>query len=60
MVKKILLTVVFTVLIITFITISVMGINNEFPCGWLNIVVQAFWLLIFMFVIGFDVWNKLD
>ena len=60
MTKKILLTCVFTVLIITFITVSIMGFNNEFPWGWLNIAIQAIWLLIFMVIIGFDVWNKLD
>lgn len=60
MAKKILLTVVFTVLIITFITVSIMGFNNKFPWEWLNITIQAFWLLIFIVIIGFDVWNKLD
>lgn len=60
MAKKILLTVVFTLLIITFYTVSIMGFNSEFPWGWLNITIQAFWLTIFVAIIVLNVWNKLD
>lgn len=60
MVKKFLLTAVFTVLIITFLTVSIMGFNNELPWGWLNITIQAIWLSIFILIIGFNVWNNLD
>ena len=60
MTKKIFLTIVISLLILALITFSVMGFNNKFPWEWLNITIQVIWLFIFVAIIAFDVWDKLD
>lgn len=60
MIKKILLTIIISALILAIIVFGVMGANNELPWGWLNITVQVIWVLFFIAIIVFDVWDKLD
>lgn len=60
MIKKILLTAVISVVIIALTVLAVIGANNELPWTWLNIAVQAFWLILWVTWIVLTVWNKLD
>lgn len=60
MIKKILLTIIISALILAIIVFGVMGANNELPWGWLNITVQVLWTLLFIGVIALSVWDKLD
>lgn len=60
MIKKILLTIIISALILALIVFGVMGANNELPWGWLNLVIQVLWVLLFVDIVVTAVWDKLD
>lgn len=60
MTKKLLKTAIITLLVLAFIVIGVVGAYGELPWGWLNLVIQVLWVLLFVGVIALTVWDKLD
>lgn len=60
MLRKLLLTGVYSTLIIALTVLAVMGANNELPWKWLNITAQLFWVILWVSWIVITVWSKLD
>lgn len=60
MIRRLLLTGVYSTIIIALTVLAVMGVNSELPWDWLNIAFQAFWVILWVIAIVLTVWDKLD
>lgn len=58
--NKILLTSIITAIVVAYIAIGELALNNVFPWGWLNITVKVAWLLSFVALFANNIWNSLD